>query len=75
MPMPDASYFRSRAGAYCRMAIDAKDRKLSNDLFEIAAIFSFIADASDAPRLTHATTERFGAMRFIARIWNRWINH
>jgi hypothetical protein len=70
--MSKFDYFRTRAAAYRRMAIDAKDDRTAGDMHEIAAIFNCIADTCDEHRSASPLRQRlFSTNTLIRRIFAR----
>jgi len=70
--MSKFDYFRTRAAGYRRMAIGAKNDRISADMYEVAAIFDFIADTCDDHRSVSPLRQRvFSTGALIRRIFTR----
>jgi len=65
--MSKFDYFRTRAAAYRRMAIDAKDDRIAGDMREIAATFDCIADTCDDYRSASPLRQRLFSMDVLIR--------
>jgi hypothetical protein len=70
--MSKFDYFRARAAAYRRMAMDAKDDRMSADMHELAAIFDSIAATCEKQRSAGPLRQRlFSGSLLIRRIFAR----
>ena len=65
--MSKFDYFRTRASAYRRMAIVAKDGRACNDMQDIAALFDRLADICDEQRRTSPMKQRLFSVGLLVR--------
>lgn len=65
--MSKYDYFRARAAAYRKMAMEAKDAQTSNDMNEIAAVFNCIADTCDEQRPASPLHQRLFSKSLLVR--------